>query len=412
MSSSRSSRVLALELLDARRLLAFSGSLQFVDQTPTHVLTGSAASEKITISSQAGFLTHNHATDPGFNSAFDFDSSQAGDQRVAVSYGDAPTLIVNCGAGDDAVTIDRLSIGGGIGNVKVSGGQGDNTLLLDASVAGGSRSHHLSSTTYDGEGGTVTFGSFQHMSLSCGPSRDYVELGSMSAAATVYGNDGNDTFEIDQDATNIGRIVGGNGLHDALSFDRWSGHLLVINAMKHRAPGEVSFQGIEQFIGSAGDDTLIGSDANETLDGGQGADVLYGNGGDDELFGELVYGGTGNDTLHAQSGTGDQLFGEEGNDRMFGAAGADLLTGGPGADYIHGSNGNDTLDGSGGADHIFGDWGDDLLIGGGSKDKLYGDDGNDSLIGNAQKDRLDGGTGIDIAWPQGHDFMLAIEVLK
>ena len=72
--------------------------------------------------------------------------------------------------------------------------------------------------------------------------------------------------------------------------------------------------------GDAGDDTLVGGD--------------YGTDND------VMYGGSGDDSIDGRDGD-DVLEGGKGNDRLSGDAGTDLLTGG---------DGNDTFDGGAGAD--------------------------------------------------------------
>ena len=66
-----------------------------------------------------------------------------------------------------------------------------------------------------------------------------------------------------------------------------------------------------------------------------------------------VFGGDGNDTIWANSGT-NILFGDAGDDRLVGSNGSDVLIGGSGNDRMHG----------GGGDDIFtfgGNWGNDTV---------------------------------------------------
>ncbi|HMP80127.1 MAG TPA: calcium-binding protein, partial [Pirellulaceae bacterium] len=103
-----------------------------------------------------------------------------------------------------------------------------------------------------------------------------------------------------------------------------------------------------------------------------GADELYGEEGDD-----TIYGGLGNDTIYAG----------EGDDRVWGGAGNDFIDGGPGDDEIYGEDGNDV---------IFGGPGNDRLHGGNGNDLLDGGPGNDSLIAGATGvSTLTGGGGND-----------------
>ncbi|MBF0127567.1 MAG: hypothetical protein HQM02_10200, partial [Magnetococcales bacterium] len=69
-----------------------------------------------------------------------------------------------------------------------------------------------------------------------------------------------------------------------------------------------------------------------------------------------------------------------GNDRIFGAAAADIIDGYLGNDYITGKDGNDVLNGGDGNDRIEGGRGNDVLTGG------AGDGDSDVLIGGHNSD--------------------------
>ena len=66
-----------------------------------------------------------------------------------------------------------------------------------------------------------------------------------------------------------------------------------------------------------------------------------------------VFGGEGNDTIWANSGT-NILFGDAGDDRLVGGNGSDVLIGGSGNDRMHGGGGDDifTFGGSWGNDTV------------------------------------------------------------
>ncbi len=135
-----------------------------------------------------------------------------------------------------------------------------------------------------------------------------------------------------------------------------------------------------RLYGEEGNDTIWGGSGKETLDGGIGNDYLYG--------------GNGNDSLN----------GSYGNDTLYGAGGNDTLRGGYGNDYMSGGDGNDYLEVTSGRNSLYGDGGNDILCGGLGSDSLYGGSGNDSLngwananllVGGADNDILTGGAGID-----------------
>jgi CubicO group peptidase (beta-lactamase class C family) len=104
----------------------------------------------------------------------------------------------------------------------------------------------------------------------------------------------------------------------------------------------------------------------------------------------------GNDTLRGASRQANVLFGNEGNDRLYGGCQDDVLNGGIGNDRLFGDRGNDLLVGGSGDDYLWGGEGDDRLKGSSGSDQLFGDAGNDYLDGGFGIDRLDGGKGDDI----------------
>lgn len=133
--------------------------------------------------------------------------------------------------------------------------------------------------------------------------------------------------------------------------------------------------------GGPGSDVLRGTGGRDYIKGKGGDDVIYGLGGNDnspklfttgEIAGgliggfgdDIIYGGPGNDDMVGYEGFifgskdrgDDQIYGQQGRDRMDGGFGADILSGGDGPDFI--------LDGEnrrGSTDIIYGGDGDDEL---------------------------------------------------
>ena len=94
--------------------------------------------------------------------------------------------------------------------------------------------------------------------------------------------------------------------------------------------------GADQIGGLGGNDLIDGGGGDDQIDGGDGNDILLGGTGND-----VVHGGTGDDAFIESEGAGDQLFGEDGDDRFyFTGAMLDtiyhaLLNGGAGDDVIN-----------------------------------------------------------------------------
>jgi Ca2+-binding RTX toxin-like protein len=159
----------------------------------------------------------------------------------------------------------------------------------------------------------------------------------------------------------------------------------------------------------AGNDTVLASaargEAAEYTDMPAGVrvdmdrgEVVDAYGGLDHLSLDLdaVTGSEHGDTMHA--GWGIPLYGEGGNDRIFGDDYDDRLSGGPGNDLLdaNGSLDGDSLDGGPGRDMLRGSGKGDSLDGGPDHDHLEGRGGGDSLAGGAGDDYAAGGRGPDL----------------
>ena len=167
-----------------------------------------------------------------------------------------------------------------------------------------------------------------------------------------------------------------------------------------------------------------GGTGKDILEGGEGSDILRGNAGDDVLDGDslaktksadYLFGGEGNDTIHADrlDFTDGTVDGGAGFDRVKINGDAeeninvDLYA--SNIEHADGGSSNDVLDGSGFTD----------TRGGYNKDtgeyeaaeaqrlELYGRKGNDTLVGGVGRDYLDGGSGVDtLSGGLGKDFLV------
>jgi Ca2+-binding RTX toxin-like protein len=176
--------------------------------------------------------------------------------------------------------------------------------------------------------------------------------------------------------------------------------------------------GIENIIGSGGDDLLVANDAANQISGLDGDDIIHDRGGADGVSGgagadhvvaglgqDLYGGGTGGsvadpavDTIDYSARTARveiqadaNLFALEADD---GEAGEND-TAFPDFERIVGTAHNDLLEGansskSGGGPQNF-------IEGGGGNDSLLGNDGVDVLDGGTGNDSMDGGAGSDTA---------------
>jgi Ca2+-binding RTX toxin-like protein len=132
----------------------------------------------------------------------------------------------------------------------------------------------------------------------------------------------------------------------------------------------------ERFVvwGQGGNDVIFGSPSSENLYGGTGNDFILGQAGDD-----AIYADSGNDSLYGETGN-DQIYGQVGNDRVDGGDGHDILHGSSGNDSIYGGSGNDRITDDYGQNRLYGDAGDDIITATSlEQDVIYGGDGYDTV---------------------------------
>ena len=157
------------------------------------------------------------------------------------------------------------------------------------------------------------------------------------------------------------------------------------------------------FVGTDGDDSILRTSISAgvgifpdavagTLTGevnsihGQGGnDVLAAGDGDGWGTGDEVYGDAGNDRIRGGTGQ-DYLYGGDGNDTILGVSGngvGDTLYGGPGRDVLRAAEGyGNVLHGGSGADRMYGSYSDDVFVVDNSGDKVIekSDGGGDEVV--------------------------------
>ncbi|MBA2808212.1 calcium-binding protein [Streptomyces sp. KM273126] len=190
------------------------------------------------------------------------------------------TLRMVLGDGDDTVTYtnntdqayyfasidldagkDTLTETPGVQGNDVNGGEGDDTLTVDAV------------TVVRGGGGN-----------------DTIHAGEGTIA---QGGDGNDT-------------IYSNG--EEAAVDGGAGDDVIRGGADRQS-----------LSGGDGDDEIYGEDGNDYLYGGKGDDFLYGGTGND-----ILYGNSGNDTIYGNSGD-DELYGGPGQDTLSGGPGTNIV---------------------------------------------------------------------------------------
>jgi serralysin len=164
--------------------------------------------------------------------------------------------------------------------------------------------------------------------------------------------------------------------------------------------------GNNRIEGRDGNDMLYGRDGNDRLEGGLGFDGLYGDAGNDTLVGNYEYSVYGVDYLDGGEGTDTADFSAHGDalwiDLMYDGRevwtcdGADVVSGtwrqvadlvsienliGTGAaDQMWGDNGANRITGGAGNDLIDGRGGDDTMVGGTGNDVFFVDSAGDTVV--------------------------------
>ena len=424
-------------------------------------VTGTGASENITIAQSGSKVTVNQTGQPG--TVY---------QAASILH-----IVVNANGGNDKVDCSTVNV-----PVELHGGSGNDTLV------GGNGGDNLfgedgNDTIYGGAGKDALHGGAGNDDLDGGAGNDFLDGGAGSDTADYSTRTSKITAEIDVQGTaptatkNTFTEIGSGG--QSGEKDTYSG----IETLSGGSNGDdLTFNGPAiinsnlpspnfgnyAILGNGGNDVLSADGASfiddahilVTLSGGSGNDSMS---SDPATINAFEFGGSGNDTFGASEEEGVNLPGPRVVDA---GSGTDLeviathdvpavtlgtnlenlkiegqvrkgftVTGNSlnnnidasgqasnGGVTVNGEGGNDTITGSTFADNLNGGSGDDLihggngndtLTGGTGHDMLFGDAGNDTLFGkDSAKDSLNGGTGTDKAQRDaGLDVLTSIETI-
>ena len=229
-----------------------------------------------------------------------------------------------------------LMIAGGVGADAIDG------TSLDDVIEGGAGDDVLQG----GAGGDVLFG---------GAGDD-----------TLYGGDGDDTLS---GGAGDDTLAGGAG-DDTVDYSYLTDGGVQVDLANGTATaaGETdSLSGIENVVGSAGNDRLTGDESDNLLTGLAGDDTLEGGGGIDTVdYGYVSDGGVAVDLASGTATTKAAAGGD-----------SDILSG---VENVLGSRYDDTLTGNADGNFLAGEAGDDILSGGAGNDTLTGGSGSDTYL--------------------------------
>ena len=299
----------------------------------------------------------------------------AGADRIFARDGDDTVL---GDAGNDTLEgaggNDRIH--GGAGDDSLKGGNGDDTLRASAG-----------NDTLDGENGTDT----AQFALSLA---DYAVASDSGGFRLSQGND-----------SALTRYI------EVFEFaDQTVSAENLLSAHAAAVAGEDTTGGTggeDTTGGTGGEDTTGGTGGEDTTGGTGGEDTTGGTGGEDTTGGGQVWDEQAPGALPVVDGiAGTEDYGRSAVSYIMGpdldhgrfdddTANLDVWGNALGND-INGNDGNNRIEGRAGSDTLDGYQGNDTLLGGAGDDTLKGDDGNDLLHGGAGNDRLDGENGADI----------------
>lgn len=240
---------------------------------------------------------------------------------------------------------------------------------------------------YGGDGDDTLNGHVGNDVLDGGADNDTLNGG--TGEDQLFGGDGDDTLIADG---YLDLFDGGAGI-DTLNLSSFTSEYVVnlalgtVGWLGNDASSVIA--GVENVIGTAGNDIIIGDDGDNRLAGGDGDDRLIGGAGNDVILDgggdDYLDGGEGIDTLdfraaYAEANILYDLVAEviSSNDWSETIISFENVLAGVGNDEIRGTDGANVLDGGGGNDRLFGGAGDDVLIGGQGSDYLDGGEGSDT----------------------------------
>jgi VCBS repeat-containing protein len=290
-----------------------------------------------------------------------------GDEGDDNLYGDAGNDYLDGGKGNDALI-------GGSGKDRLYGDIGDDYL------AGGSGNDRL-----NGDKGDDT--------LIGGTGNDYLEGYYGSDTYIFNKGDGHDTIDewSQKESSNSDTIKFGAGITKenlTVLRDRYDAIFQIDadNSIRVKDWFDDDNRSVVENIEFADNTLLTAADVNTLA---------------------VVKGTERNNRLYGMDKLNDNLFGLDGNDRLYGYEGDDFLSGGSGKDRLYGDQGNDTLIGGAGDDYLEGYYGNDTYI-------FNKGDGSDTISewtkqGSNDNDTIKFGDGItkdDISFTLDHGDML------
>lgn len=259
---------------------------------------------------------------------------------------------------DEAVTVNLGTGTGELTDTASSGGVQD-TLLGIEDVIGTSHNDVMTGDTIGGDEALP----YQHTGNRLDGCDGNDIISGLAGDDTLIGGNGSDTLHGGADIDTASYLD--QQLKVDVDLSSGSANTYSTDTTQSAVVDVDSLAGIENIEATAFDDTLNGDAAANLLDGVAGADSIDGGDGDDTLIGDL-----GDDTLNGEAGA-DSIDGGSGDDSIDGGLAADTIDAGAGDDFIVGGFG-DLIDGGSGQDTV--------KLTGASGDYVYRRNGNTVLV--------------------------------
>jgi Ca2+-binding RTX toxin-like protein len=296
----------------------------------------------------------------------------AGNDTIAA--GDGGDLIYGYG-GDDVIFGDAGDdrIWGGDGNDVLNGGSGNDIITTGVGF----------DEVYDGEGADVVVLTGQGIVHAAADS------GGNTYVASSAGRDGSQTLAYGANHQMNINLVEGTVKRYLVSQGQFvfATDVDTVSGFNRFVIGESS-NGVD-FKGSSAGETLISLHAERhNIDMGGGDDVVKISGGIHDHQESYVYAGSGDDLVIGGNGMWDRIFGEEGNDRIFGSARGEVLNNYLSGDFLSGGAGDDVITGGNAPGWLTGDAGNDILRGQDASEELTGGEGRDRISGGGNNDQF------------------------
>jgi len=339
----------------------------------------------------SGGVSYAATSDPGMGGE---DRVVAGDGYNIVLLGDSDDT-VQAGAGADVILGDHGSVlaDGADRDITTSavGTGGDDTIVAGGGndiLVGGA----FADTISGNDGSDLILGDYGTIYRDSGNALEQAVSSNEATGGddTIEGNAGDDVI---LGGAFSDTVYGGNA--DGSAVIGPDADLIFGDSAQIDYTGGVADDAISTASATGAADILEGNEDDDIIFGGAGSDIISGSDGNDIVLGDggTLGGSSNNDvyTVDSNTGAGDTLYGD---------AGQDFILGGDGSDTVYGGSDDDTILGDQGrvvrtaGDTVLRTEADDFANGAG--DILYGDSGNDVIAGGAGSDTMDGGAGDDI----------------